>query len=118
MSYTTQSLVNKVGAGVAFGMVVLLGFTIYALVYIAVPEANQNALLVLIGAVSTNVTAVVSFFFGSSSGNKAKDDAVNTLAATAAAAQSALAPIPGAPDKTVPLAPGETAVVHADEVKP
>ena len=104
-----QRAINRTATIVACSMMIMLASTIYALVRVDVPASNQNALLVLIGALSTNVTAVVAFFFGSSSGQKAKDATINTLATTASAQASTISPAP-----VVPLGPNESVTVKAD----
>jgi hypothetical protein len=117
----SQLLMNRIGGVVAMVMVFLLGASIFALVKIDVPKDNQNALLVLIGALTTNVTAIVAFFFGSSSTNKSKDNTINTLSNTAATvagtarvAQVALTPNAAA-DKVVSPGPGETGTARWQE---
>lgn len=111
MTAESRERLNRVGGSIAVGLTVLLGFAIAALVYVAVPPDNQNALLVLIGALTTNVTAIVAFFFGSSSSEKKQSETINTLATTAAQAQASL---PGAkPAITIP--PGDQVTVAASE---
>jgi hypothetical protein len=94
------------GGVVAFGLIAILAFMTWALVYVAVPPANQNALTVLIGILSANVGVVVGFFYGTSVGNRKQAEALSTMAKTAQAAGVALSP---APDVT--LKPGETTTV-------
>jgi type IV secretory pathway VirB3-like protein len=132
----TQQTMNRTGAFVAAAMTLLLGFTIYAMIYEAIPEQNQNALLVLIGALTTNVTSIVSFYYGASSGTRQKDATIQTLSSTAATAQAALTPtvttttttaatsstsnVPpvvatvATPGIEVPLHAGQTATVKTD----
>lgn len=102
-----QSL-NVTGAVVAVLLVLLLGLAIGALLMRAVPDANMNVLLVLLGALATNVTNVVQFLFGSSAGTRQKDSTLATLANTAAAAQAALPSV----NPSIPVAPGEKLVVE------
>jgi hypothetical protein len=96
-----QQTLNRVGALVAIALLILQGFALYALVFLGIPEGNNNALMFVLGSLSGNVTAVVSFFFGSSSSGKAKDDALAAQAVTIATATP--------PAATVPLHTGETA---------
>jgi hypothetical protein len=62
--------------------------------------------------------AALGFLIGSSVGTRKKDDAIVTQANTIAAAQDKLPPVPGAPDKSVPLAAGESVNVKAEDAKP
>ena len=112
MTTDSRQRLNLVGGTVALALTVLLGFAIAALVYVEVPTSNQNALLVLIGALTTNVTAIVAFFFSSNVGQRKDAETINTLASTAAKAQEALAPL--TPTPTIPLSAGATVTVKAD----
>lgn len=85
-----QDVVNWTGGLVAVGLVSILAFVTWALVYKTVPEANQNALTLLIGILSANVGMVVGFYFGSTSTAKKTADTIDTLAKTAQTAGSAL----------------------------
>lgn len=109
----SRESLNLAGAFVAAGLIVILGFVTWALAFIEVPEANQNALTLLIGILSANVGVVVGFFFGSSVTNKKQADTIEKQASAIITAQASPAPV--APDATVHLEPGETATVKADQ---
>lgn len=109
-----REALNVAGAFVAAGLIVILGFVTWALVYREVPTANENALTLLIGILSANVGVVVGFFFGSSVSSKKQTETIDTLAKTAHAAGAALSP----PDATITLPPGESATVKAEEPRP
>lgn len=110
---TTPGTLNVTGAVIGIGMVALLGFVLWALIFKTVPDANQNVLLVVIGALTTNVTAICAFFYGASLGSRQKDTTIAVQADTQNKAQSALAPIPGA-SPTIPVAPGDKVVVEGE----
>lgn len=97
---------NIAGGFVAAGLIAILGFTTWALVYQDVPEANQNALTLLIGILSANVGVVVGFFFGSSVTSKKQTETIDTLARKQATPESSV--------PVVELAAGESATVKAD----
>ena len=97
LAASNQRLLNRTGTAVAISMMVMLGSSIYALIYETIPANNQNALLVLIGALTTNVTAVVSFFFGASAANRIKDDTVNSATNMAREAQARTPSPPSVP---------------------
>lgn len=107
---STRDYLNITGGLCAGGLIALLGFATWALIFVEVPDKNQNALLILIGILSTNVGQVVSFFFGSSSTDKKSSETISTLASTNASAQAALPTTP----VNIPLAPGDKVVVQAD----
>lgn len=71
---------NIAGACIGIGMILILGFVTWALVFRAVPQSNENAFLLLIGILSANVGVVVGFFFGTSVANRKKDETIANLA--------------------------------------
>jgi hypothetical protein len=99
---------NIAGAFVAIGLVCILGFITWALVFQAIPDGNENSLTLLIGVLSANVGLVVGFFFGSSVTNKKQTDAIEAMAKTAQTAGSALSD-PGA----IVLKEGQSATATA-----
>lgn len=64
---------------VAVGLIATLACVTAALIFLRVPDGNEQALLLLIGALSANVGSVVGYFFGSSSSSRAKDDTISAL---------------------------------------
>ena len=59
-----------------FGLFSLLS----VMAFHAVPEANRSLLDIMIGAVGTSVTAIVSFYFGSSKSSQSKDETIQKIA--------------------------------------
>lgn len=110
----SQMLLNKTGSVLAFGLICILGFVTWALIFKELPQANENALLILIGVLSSNVGTIINFFFGTSASNKSQQDTIGTLAATAQAAQTTLSAVgtTGGID-AMNLKPGDTAVATA-----
>lgn len=106
-----REALNVAGAFVAFGLIAILAFVTWALVYIRIPDGNENVFTVLIGILSANVGMVVGFFFGSSVTSKKQSETIDTLAKTAQVAGAALAP----DGPTVPVSPGEKVVVEGQE---
>ena len=102
---------NMAGAFVAAGLIGILGFVTWALVFAEVPDANQNALTLLIGILSANVGVVVGFFFGSSVTSKKQTETIDTLAKTANAAGAALTGEPAA----IVLKEGQSATATATD---
>lgn len=85
-----RDLLNVTASIVGIGLVILLGFVTWALIYHAIPEDNQTAFNLLIGILSTNVGLVVGFFFGSSMANRKQQDISTSQAATIATQASAI----------------------------
>jgi hypothetical protein len=106
-----RTTLNLAGSLVAVMVVGLLWFISWALVYKAIPPENTTNLSQIIGMIGIQVGIVIGWFFGSSLGAKAKDDTISTQSTTI----QALTPTPAS---SVSLAPGESATVHADEVRP
>lgn len=61
------------GALIMFGFFSLLG----ALLFYTVPEKNQDIFNIMLGALGTMATGVVTYYFGSSAGSRAKDIRLN-----------------------------------------
>jgi hypothetical protein len=111
-------LMALTGAFIASGLIVILGFVTWALVFKQIPDANANAFTLLIGILSSNVGLIVGFFFGASYANSRKDNVIDTMAKTASSIASS-APSPPAPPGQVDLNVGDTVKVTAkDEPTP
>lgn len=105
-----KEALNIAGSFIAGGLIALLGFATWALIYREVPVSNRDALMVVIGILSMNVGQVVSFFFGSSATNKKQAETIDTQATTI---KTQMAPLT---DSTVvPVAAGESVTVKADQ---
>ena len=67
---------------IAILLVVLLGAAMLTLFFVAIPAANKDVLVAIIGILSANVGAVVGYFYGSSAGSKGKDATIASLSAS------------------------------------
>jgi hypothetical protein len=94
------------GAFVATGLVCILGFVTWALVFEQIPDANANSFTLLIGILSTNVGLVVGFFFGASYANSRKDQTIDNMAKAAAN-----------PSTPLPTSPGQVDLQEGDQIK-
>jgi hypothetical protein len=118
-----QRVLSVAGSLVAVGLVGLLWFIAYALVFHEIPTANATSFSTLLGIIGIQVGIVIGYFFGQTMGNRAKDDTIKTataaaatMADTAAVAQAALTP--KAPADVIPLAAGESVTATADPLPP
>lgn len=61
--------------------VVCLGFfgTLIGLLLYGLPPRGQDAVLILLGALSAAFTAIVNYYYGSSSGSKAKEQIIDQM---------------------------------------
>lgn len=106
---------------VGFVVVIFLCWaTGYILVHVIgdstpLPEQINNIVWAIIGFLTAKLSTVVDWSFGTSSAAKRQGEIIATQANTIAAAQNALPPVPGAPDKVVPIAAGETVAVKSPE---
>lgn len=96
---------NIAGTLVAIGLIAILGFVTWALIFVQVPQGNRDTLTVVVGVLSANVGLVVGFFFGSTVTNHRKDSAVAALAEAARPTQ---------PD-TLTVLPGQQATATATD---
>lgn len=62
--------------------VVCVGFfgTLIGLMLYGLPQKGQDALLIMLGALGSAFTAIVSYYFGSSSGSRAKEAIIEQMA--------------------------------------
>lgn len=118
------SIMDSTGVVVAKIVMAVYFLTVlipYALIWTnppAIPEELFDIIKSNKSTVDLITTAVVMFYFGASVQRRKDQDTVSTLVKTNAAAQAALAPLPGAApeaDKTVPIGPGETVAVVGTE---
>lgn len=112
-----RETLNMTGGLIAVGLTMALWFLLYALVYVKVPDENQNALLIVIGILSTNITSIVAFYFGSSLGAKKQSETIDTLANTANTAANTAATVAGTRPGTVELQPGQNVKVEGVDEK-
>ena len=74
--------IGATGAGaIAGGLISIMAFLTWALIYRSIPAENKEALTVLLGVLSANIGIVVGYYFGSTNNNRAKDQAIAHLAA-------------------------------------
>jgi len=66
---------NRMGIVVATLLTVALLFIVVALVYMEIPVANQQALMIVIGLIGGLVGTVVNWLFGTSAAKKSSDKA-------------------------------------------
>lgn len=111
---TQQDVVNWTGAVIGVSLVGIMAFITWALVYVPMPEANENVMTVLIGILSTAVITIVNFYFGSSSTQKKQQDTIDTLAKTAQTAGTALASTAKPEALVIPEGTSATAVAGPD----
>lgn len=107
-----RTALNVAGSLVGGGLIGILAFLTWALVFREIPQGNVTVLNVLLGILSANVGLVVGFFFGSNVANKRQMEITETIAKTAERASAVLNP-EVAP--TVKLDPGESATVKAED---
>lgn len=109
-------LMALTGGFIASGLIAILGFVTWALVFREIPQANANAFTLLIGILSTNVGMIVGFYFGASYANSRKDQVIDTMAKTANTVSNiASAAAPQSPDKITLPAGEEIKVAAADK---
>lgn len=108
--------INIAGAIIAVMVVGLLWFIAYALVFLAIPDANQTTLAQVIGVVSTQVGMVVGWYYGSSSASKRQGEIIAQQAVTQDKLASTAAAIAGT---TTTTTTGQAApAVHSQPDQP
>jgi hypothetical protein len=112
-----QQAINWLGAALTAFLCILLTYITIALVNGTVQPTFRDVVIGLVGFITAKLSTVYDWCFGTSNASKKKDEIIATQAQTAAAAQGALPRVEGAPEKVVPLAPGESVTATA-ETKP
>ncbi len=114
----SPKLVDWVGAFLAVSVTTIVAVQTIAPYFYDVPTANSATVGQQQTMFQTVFIMIVSFFFASSASTRQKDATINTLsntaaqvATTAAVTRAAMSPN----DKVIPLSPGESATVKADE---
>lgn len=75
-----QIILNVAGTIIGVGLLVILALCLQALFTHEVPLGNKDALLVVIGMLTTKIGTIVDFFYGNSDTNKKQTETINTLA--------------------------------------
>lgn len=74
-----RGAINLTGGAIALLLVALLMFLSWALIFRELPANNREAVLMLLGIVSTNVGTVVAWYYGTSYGSQKKSEAITEL---------------------------------------
>lgn len=106
---TNSAFAERLGLIVGVSLVAMMAFTTVAPFYVAIPQASVRLIDQQQTILQSVFLVLVGYLWGNSAGNKAKDSAVEKLAAT----NAALAPPP--PGPSLEIAPGESATVKAGE---
>lgn len=72
-----------VGGAVCLGFLGLLAI----LAFHPIPQANHDAMMLMLGALGGSFTTLVAFYFGSSSSSKLKDDTIKKMTNAASGGQ-------------------------------
>lgn len=75
-----QITLNIAGSIIGVGLLVILALCLQALFQHEVPLGNKDALLVVIGMLTTKIGTIVDFFYGNSDTNKRQVETISTLA--------------------------------------
>lgn len=109
----TSAFVERLGMIVGIALVLCMVFTTVAPYFLPIP-ANSVRLIDQQQTILQSVFMVlVGYLWGNSAGNKSKDATIEKQASTLQAAQAALAPLSDA--NVIPVAPGDSVTVKADE---
>jgi drug/metabolite transporter (DMT)-like permease len=90
-----REVLNWAGGFIASSLVAILAYLCWALVNKRIPTENENIIFALVGGVMTQVTHIVSFFFGSSSTTKKQAETIDTLSRVATTGGPSIVTQPG-----------------------
>lgn len=71
--------INPIKTIAALGVIFMMAFLCWALVNREIPPNNREALLIILGIISTTVSNIIGYYFGSSAGSKNKDDIIKQM---------------------------------------
>jgi hypothetical protein len=60
-------------------MIVFFGVVIYSLAFREIPEANREVFVHMLGILEGVIVTIVTYYYGSSSGSKAKSETIKEL---------------------------------------
>jgi hypothetical protein len=110
----SSTFANWIGAFIVVFLCATMSYLTYIVTTSSLSDNALNIVIYILGFLTGKLSTIVDWSFGTTSSSKKKDDTIAVQAQAAAVAQDKLAPLPGAPDKTVHQAPGEATVVKAD----
>ena len=103
--------INYLGVTIGVGILGILAFIAFSLVYVQIPETNASNFGIFLGLVSTQFGVLVGYLFGSSAASKKQADNTSKALDLATAATPVTKP-----DITLP--PGGAATVAASPESP
>lgn len=104
-SWTPSKIAGPI---IAIGLIGILGFLTWALVFREVPASNREVLTALVGILSAQVGVVVGAHYGRNVHEAVKDATIDKQADTIKNAQAALSPA----EPAIPVGPGESVTVE------
>lgn len=105
---------EKVAAILAVGILIVVVIATVAMFFIPIPEANQTIVGQAYGGLVALLGICVSFFYGTSTGNRKDKDIIATQADAIQKAQTTLSAQTTTPGQ-INLAPGAEVKVHAED---
>lgn len=103
-----RTLINLIAGILAVGLMTLTAIIVVTILFIPIPAANETLVGQSLGTVLSLLGIVVSFFYGTSTGNRRDRDTINTLAETAKQVADKDKPM-----ADVKVAPGDSVTVEA-----
>lgn len=71
---------TRVVAILAFGQLVMMASAFAAVLFLPIPDKNETSVSLLIGAIVSQSTTVIAYFFGRTDGERKKDQTINAMA--------------------------------------
>ena len=71
--------INPIKTIASLGVIGMMAYLCYALVKIEIPPNNREPLLIILGIISTTVSNIIGYYFGSSAGSKNKDEIIKQM---------------------------------------
>lgn len=83
MSLTAETYITRTQQAIGVFCIIMLGLSLVVLLFVEVPDKNQGAVGLVIGAIIANSGQVINWLFGSTKESRDKDKAISIMADTA-----------------------------------
>jgi hypothetical protein len=96
-------------------IILLVAWVMLTLFNVQIPDANRDAVMMVLGALLLRLSDVYAFHFNSSAGSQKKDNTISKMADTVQKVADLPPPPVGPTNGNITLAPGEEVKVEAEE---
>lgn len=112
MKDARQLALNVSGGLLVAATLIMMGYLCWGLLNKEIALNNKDAMMLVLGVLLAKYSDLIGYFFGGSSQSKKQAETIDKLADTTKTAQAAALP---SVEPAIPLGPGESVKVTADD---